>query len=343
MVKFTQGKIMERIGYLGMGAWGYCLASLLASKEEHELICWTTKPDLAKHLTETREHPLLPGHKSKGRMTFTTDIAEATQGVDMIVESVTSAGLRSVFEQVRSLMLPDCPIVLTSKGIEQDTGHILPEVAIEVFGEDYRNQIGFLSGPSFATEVIRGLPTSVVGTGYSLDVIQNICETFMTPTFRIYPNTDILGVAFGGALKNIIGIACGISEGLALGNSSKAALMTRGLHEIRKLAIACGCKPDTINGLAGMGDLCVTCSSPISRNFRFGLLLAQGLSSEQAQAHIGMVVEGAYTCVSALQLSKEFQVEMPIAETVYNIIKNDMRPMDAVKALMRRTIKEEHL
>ncbi len=333
---------MKKIGYLGMGAWGYCLASLLASKE-HDLICWTTKPDLAEHLTKTREHPLLPGHKSVGQMTFTTNLSEATHNVDMLVESVTSAGLRSVFEQVRALHFPKCPIILTSKGIEQDTGQILPEVAIEVLGEDFRQQIGFLSGPSFATEVIRGLPTSVVGTGYSHEVIKNICDTFTTPSFRIYPNTDILGVAFGGALKNIIGIACGISEGLALGNSSKAALMTRGLHEIRKLAIACGCKPDTLNGLAGMGDLCVTCSSPISRNFRFGLLLAQGLSSEQAQAHIGMVVEGAYTCISALQLSKEFQVEMPIAETVYNIIQNKMRPMDAVKALMRRTIKEEHL
>lgn len=334
---------MKRIGYLGMGAWGYCLASLLASKDEHELICWTTKPELAKHLSNTREHPLLPGHQSKGNMTFTTNMAEAIHDVDMIVESVTSAGLRSVFEQIRALKSPNCPIILTSKGIEQDTGHILPEVAIEVLGEDFRSRIGFLSGPSFATEVIRGLPTSVVGTGYSLDVIHTVCETFMTPTFRVYPNTDILGVAFGGALKNIIGIACGISEGLALGNSSKAALMTRGLHEIRKLAIACGCKPETLNGLAGMGDLCVTCSSPISRNFRFGLLLAQGLSSQQALERIGMVVEGAYTCISALQLSKEFQVEMPIAETVYNIIANNMRPMDAVKALMRRTIKEEHL
>ena len=334
---------MKKIGYLGMGAWGYCLASLLASKEEHELICWTTKPDLAKHLTETREHPLLPGHKSKGKMTFTTNMAEAIQDVEMIVESVTSAGLRSVFKQMHGLNLAHCPVVLTSKGIEQNTGDILPEVAVEILGETFRPLIGFLSGPSFATEVIRGLPTSVVGTGYSTDVIQDICKTFTTPSFRIYPNTDIMGVAFGGALKNIIGIACGISEGLALGNSSKAALMTRGLHEIRKLAIACGCKPDTLNGLAGMGDLCVTCSSPISRNFRFGLLLAQGLSSAQAQEKIGMVVEGAYTTISALQLSKQHKVEMPIAETVYNIIENHIHPLDAVRALMRRTIKEEHL
>ena len=150
-----------------MGAWGYCLASLLAAKGEAELVCWTTKPDLADHLTLTREHPLLPGHRSKGKMTFTTNMAEAVHNADMIVESVTSAGIRPVFEQVRSLGLPLCPIVLTSKGIEQDTGEILPEVVIEVLGEEFRSLIGFLSGPSFAQEVIRGLPTSVVGTAFS--------------------------------------------------------------------------------------------------------------------------------------------------------------------------------
>ena len=334
---------MKKIGYLGMGAWGYCLASLLAAKGEAELVCWTTKPDLADHLTLTREHPLLPGHRSKGKMTFTTNMAEAVHNADMIVESVTSAGIRPVFEQVRSLGLPLCPIVLTSKGIEQDTGEILPEVVIEVLGEEFRSLIGFLSGPSFAQEVIRGLPTSVVGTAFSPDVIQTICETFTTPSFRIYPNNDILGVAFGGALKNIIAIACGISEGLALGCSSKAALMTRGLHEIRKLAVAFGCKPETLNGLAGMGDLCLTCSSTMSRNFRFGMLLAQGVSAEQARKRIGMVVEGAYTCVSALQLSKQCKVALPIAEAVSQIIYHGMPPIDAVGALMQRTIKEEHL
>lgn len=333
-----------KIAYLGMGAWGYCLASLLAAKsDEYELVCWTTKPDLAELLEETREHPLLPGKKSTGRMTFTTDLSHALHNADMIIESVTSAGLRPVFEQVRSLGLPLCPIVITSKGIEQDTGRILPEVIAEVLGEEFKPFVGMLSGPSFAQEVIKGLPTSVVGTSYSIDTMQTICETFMTPTFRVYPNTDILGVAFGGALKNIIGIACGISEGLSLGWSSRAALMTRGLHEIRKLAVARGCKPETINGLSGMGDLCVTCGSAISRNFRFGSLLAQGLTAKQAQEKIGMVVEGAYTCISALQLSQQYEVSMPIAETVYEIIKNRIRPIDAVRALMQRTIKEEHL
>lgn len=336
-------KNIKRVGYLGMGAWGYCLASLLATKEDYEILCWTTKASLAEQLTQTREHPLLPGHQSIGKMVFTTHMEEALSNVDLIVESVTSAGLRPVCEQMRALNLPPSPIVLTSKGIEQGTGMILPEVVIQILGDSFRPFVGCLSGPSFAQEVIRGLPTSVVGAGYTGKTIQAICDAFTTPTFRIYPNTDIQGVSFGGALKNIIAIACGISDGLALGNSSKAALMTRGLHEIRKLAVACGCKPETMNGLSGMGDLCLTCSSSMSRNFRFGMMLAQGRSSEEAQKRIGMVVEGVYTCVSALQLSKQHQVPIPITEVVYQIIYQNLKPQEAVAALMQRAIKEEHL
>lgn len=334
---------MKKIGCLGMGAWGFCLASLLGAKGGFEIICWTTNPELVQRLTHTREHPQFPGHFSAGQMAFTTDMSYALHQVDMIVESVTSAGLRPVFEQVRSLGLPTCPIIITSKGIEQDSGRILPDVVTEILGDRYRPLIGLLSGPSFAEEVIYGLPTSVVGSGYSIELIQAVCDTFMTPTFRVYPNTDILGVAFGGALKNIIAIACGISEGLALGSSSKAALMTRGLHEIRKLAVACGCKPETIYGLAGMGDLSLTCSSTMSRNFRFGTLLAQGMDAIEAQKKIGMVVEGAYTCLSALQLGRQHKIDLPIAQAVYSIMHENLLPSDAVKTLMQRTIKEEHL
>jgi glycerol-3-phosphate dehydrogenase (NAD(P)+) len=334
---------MKKISFLGMGAWGYALASLLATSENHMLVCWTTKPELVEQLTQMRQHPLLPGHRSIGNMTFTTNMAQALQDADIIVESVTSAGLRPVFEQVRSLGLPSCPIIITSKGIEQDTGRILPDVVLEVLGNEFRSLIGCISGPSFAQEVIRGMPTSVVASAFDPAIIQVICETFITPYFRVYPNADIRGVSFGGALKNIVGIACGISEGLSLGNSSKAALMTRGLHEIKKLAVACGCKPETLYGLSGMGDLCVTCNSPMSRNFRFGMLLAEGLSAGEALEKIGMVVEGLYTCISALQLSQQHQIDLPIAEVIYKIAYEGFPPRHAVSSLMQRVIKEEHL
>lgn len=330
-----------KIGYLGAGCWGYCLATVLASKG-HKVVCWTTKADLAATLNETGKHPFLPDHLKTGNLHVTTSLEEALEGIEMLVESVTSAGLRPVFEKVKAIKTPACPIVITSKGIEQNTGLILPDVVIEVLGEDIRRQVGVLSGPGYAEEVIRGLPTSVVASGYDPNIALLICDTFTTKTFRVYPNADIHGVAFGGALKNIIAIACGISDGLALGNSAKAALMTRGLHEIRKLAVACGCKAETLNGLSGMGDLCMTCSSPLSRNFRFGALIAKGISAEEAQKQIKMVVEGAYTCISALQLSRQFDVPMPITETVYKILYEKLIPMDAVMILMKRPIKEEH-
>lgn len=331
-----------KIAYLGAGAWGFCLASLLAGKG-NEVISWTKTPSLAELLNNDQEHPHLPGHRRLAGMHFTTHIQEALQDADMVVEAVTTAGLRPVFEMVKGIKVPECPIVITSKGIEQNTGLILPDVAVEVLGKPSKQYISFLSGPSYAQEVIRGLPTSIVGTAFDYDTMTKVCEAFTTNTFRVYPNTDIQGVAYGGSLKNIIAIACGISEGLGLGYSSKAALMTRGLHEIRKLAMAKGCKAETLSGLSGMGDVCLTCGSLISRNSRFGYLLAQGMSPKEAYEKIEMVVEGAYTCISAMQISKKLDVAMPITEMVYKIIYEDMRPIDAVKALMQRTIKEEHL
>ncbi len=331
-----------KVGFLGAGSWGFCLASLLASKGYH-LISWTNRPELAEQLTKTGQHPYLKDCTSIGQMRFTSNIEEALQGIDILVESVTSAGIRPVFEKVKAIGIPQCPIVITSKGIEQNTGLILPDVVVEILGEKTRPQVGFLSGPSFAQDVIRGLPTSVVGSAYDPQVMRTIAETFNTQTFRVYPNTDIHGVAYGGALKNIIAIACGIAMGLNLGHSAIAALMTRGLHEIRKLAVARGCKAETLNGLSGMGDLCLTCNSLQSRNYRFGYLLTQGLSPKEAQNKIEMVVEGVYTCVSTLQLCKQFHVSMPITEIVYKIIYESLAPQDAVKALMQRTIKEEHL
>ncbi len=331
-----------RVGYLGAGTWGFCLASLLASKG-NTVVLWTAKPEFAKLLEKTREHPKLPRIKADERVEFTSDLKRAIDQADLLVESVTSKGIRPVFEQVKALGGVDCPIVITSKGIEQNSGLLLPEVVVQILGEDKKQNVCCVSGPSHAEEVIQHLPTSIVGASYNPSLAKEIAEIFTTPFFRIYPNADMNGVAFGGALKNIIAIACGISDGLGFGDNTKAALMTRGLHEIRKLSVTKGCRPETLNGLSGLGDLCVTCLSKLSRNYMFGRLIAEGLSPAQAQEKIGMVVEGAYTCVSALQLAQKAQIDVPITEGVYGVLYQNMDPRAVVKALLQRAIKEEHL
>lgn len=331
-----------KIAYLGTGVWGFALQTLLASKG-YKVVAWTRDGNLASRLNEKKEHPLLPGVVVSGSLTYTTVLREALEGADAIIESVTSAGLRPVCEQIAQLKPKECPFVITSKGVEQDTCLPLAEVAAKILGDDWKPQIGYLSGPSYASEVVRGLPTAVTCSAYGYDAMMMIRELFHTNRFRVYPNTDIVGVAFGGALKNVIAIACGAAYGLELGASCRAALMTRGLHEIRKLAVANGARSETLSGLSGMGDLALTCSSVESRNFRFGTLLAQGLSMDEAKDEIGMVVEGAYTAVSVLQLSRQLKVPMPICEVVYRVLYEGMLPEDALTYLMEREVKEEHL
>ncbi|MCH9627536.1 MAG: Glycerol-3-phosphate dehydrogenase [NAD(P)+] [Chlamydiales bacterium] len=332
---------MKKIGYLGAGVWGYGLASLLASKG-YKVTSWSIEEEAVRYMEEKREHPKLKGFTAPPTLSFTTDMHEALHGQDLIVEGVTSAGMRQVFQEVKEVGIPDCPIVLTSKGIEQNTGLLLSDVVLEVLGKAHKHQIGCLSGPSIAQEVLKGLPTLVVCSAYSPEVMNLIHEVFSTPTFRVYPNPDINGVELGGALKNIIAIACGISDGLGYGDNAKAALMTRGLHEIRKLAVTKGCKPETLNGLSGMGDLCVTCLSTLSRNYRFGRLIADGLKPEEAKKQIGMVVEGTYTCLSAIQIAKKSGIEVPITESVYKVVYEGFSPQEGVEWLLQRPSKEEY-
>ncbi len=331
-----------RIGYLGAGSWGFALASLLAAKG-HEVTLWTANAEFAKLLEKKKEHPKLPHYKSVDSLRVTSNLQEALEGIDLLVESVTSMGIRPVFEQVLAEGGVSCPFVMTSKGIEQNSGLLLHEVVLEVFGEGVRDKVGYLSGPSHAEEVVQKLPTSIVSASYDFNLKNIIADVFCTPFFRVYPNADLNGVAFGGAMKNIIAIACGLSDGLGFGDNTKAALMTRGLHEIRKLAVVKGCMPETLTGLSGLGDLCVTCLSKFSRNYSFGHLIAEGLDAQSAKEKIGMFVEGAYTCVSALQLGRKAGIPVPITEAVYAILYEGLDPREAVKALLQRAIKEETL
>lgn len=335
-------KKVLRIGYLGLGVWGYCLARLLASKG-YDVCAWSIDHDVVTHLKEKEEHPKMPGYSPPSTLRYAQSLQEALIDKDLIVEGVTSAGIRQVFQNIKEEGIPKCPFVLTSKGIEQNTGLLLSEVVLEVLGKKHKQQIGCLSGPSLAAEVLRGVPTSVVCSGYHTEVMALIKEAFTTPTFRVYPNPDINGVELGGALKNIIAIACGMSDGLRFGDNAKAALMTRGLHEMRRLAVLKGCKPETLNGLAGLGDLCVTCLSEHSRNYRFGRLLAEGLHTDEAKKKIGMVVEGTYTALSAIQLAKKAGIELPITEAVYQVVYEHLDPKEAARLLLQREAKEEYL
>lgn len=333
---------MKKIGYLGAGTWGIALASILV-ENGHSVLAWTRDEEFAKLLQSTRKHPKLPDYTFPENLLFTSDLAEAIEGAEVIVESVTSAGLRPVFQQVQRIKPIHCPVVLTSKGIEQRTGLLLPEVISEIIGVSESPLVGCLSGPSHAEEVIQNLPTSVVCSAYNPSVMTLIKDIFTTPTFRIYPNSDIRGVCFGGAMKNVIAIACGIADGLGCGDNTKAALMTRGLHEMRKLCVVKGCKPETLNGLSGLGDLCVTCLSRHSRNYRLGRLIAEGFSPEGARQKIGMAVEGIYSCVSVRELAHQHHSPVPITDATYAVIFQGMDPREAVKQLLTRAIKEEHL
>lgn len=331
----------KKIGYLGTGTWGVALASLLG--ESCEVLMWGRNKEMVAHLNETRAHPKLPGFTLPPTVSFTSDFEKAVKDADILVESVSSSGVRTVFQNVLDVRKKLCPIVVTSKGIEQNTGLLLCEVVLDIIGEENKNLIGCLSGPSHAEEVVKRLPTSIVSSGFNKSVALLIKEIFTTQNVRIYPNLDIKGVSFGGAIKNIIAIACGISDGLGYGDNTKAALMTRGLHEMRKLGVIKNANPETLNGLSGLGDLCVTCLSTHSRNYRFGNLIAEGLSPDEAKKTIGMVVEGAYTCLSALQLGKKHHIAIPVTEVIHSIIYEQMDPRDAVTLLLNRAIKEEHL
>ena len=331
-----------KIGYLGAGAWGYALAHLLASKG-YDVISWSIEKDAIAYLQEKSEHPKLKGFPVLPTHTFTTELKDVLYGKDLIIEAVTSAGMRPVFDEIKKLGIPDCPIVLTSKGIEQNTGLLMSDVVAEVLGEEYRDKLGCLSGPTIAADVLKSYPAAIVASAYKPEVMKLIQETFSTPLFRVYTNPDIDGIELGAALKNIIAIACGASDGLGFGENSKAALITRGLHEMRRLAMLRGGKPETLNGLAGLGDLVVTCFSPQSRNYRFGRLIAEGHSVEEAKKKIGMVVEGTYSCVSALQIAAKANIEVPITEAVYKVLYENLGLVEAMKILLQRAIKEENL
>lgn len=329
-----------KVTVLGGGTWGATLAVLL-HENKNEVRVWEFDPAVVDKLSRLRTHPRLPHLVVPEGMEITNDLGEALDGSEAIVCAVPAAHLRTTSQAVAKAGYNNQLFVICSKGIEQGTHALLNEVAEQELGPGSSGRIGLLSGPSHAEEVSRRVPTAITAASSDLAVAEQIRDLFMGPTFRVYTQTDMLGVELAASLKNVIAIACGVADGLGFGDNSKAALVTRGLSELLRLGVAMGAKPETFFGLAGVGDLVVTCMSPHSRNWRFGSLMGQGNTPEQALEHVGMVVEGYYTVRAAVELAQSQGVDMPITQAVADVLFHGKSVRDMVPILMEREPKSE--
>jgi glycerol-3-phosphate dehydrogenase (NAD(P)+) len=328
------------IAVLSAGTWGISLAALLCNKG-HTVRVWEFAQAVVDELLRTRRHPKLADFEIPAAVAISTDLRATLAGAEVVVCVVPAVHVRATTKRVRAEGYAGQPYVICSKGIEQGTLCLMHEVAAQELGDAGAGHIVLLSGPSHAEEVSRGLPTAVTVAGETPAEAERVQGLFMTPRFRVYTQTDLMGVELGAALKNVIAISCGISDGLGFGDNAKAGLVTRGLAEILRLGIAMGARPETFYGLAGMGDLVVTCMSRHSRNWKFGSLLGRGRSAEQALAEVGMIVEGYYTVEAAVALAHRHRVEMPITEAVAAVIFHGLKPLEAVGGLMLRDAKGE--
>ena len=330
---------MAKISVIGAGSWGTALTYVL-DKNGHDVTVWSILEEEVRMLQEKHEHvDKLPGVKLSENIKFTTDLQEAIQGMDMMVLAVPSPYIRSTSKSMAPYVAEGQLMVNVAKGIEEITLMTLPEIIQE---EIPQARVAVLSGPSHAEEVGIGLPTTVVAGAKSRKVAEYIQSLFMNESFRVYTSPDMIGIELGAALKNVIALAAGMADGLGYGDNTKAALITRGIKEISRLAIAMGAKPETLSGLSGMGDLIVTCASKHSRNRKAGMLMGQGCSMEEAMDQVKMVVEGVYSAKAAIGLSRKYGVSMPIIEQVNAVLFEGYPVKDAVLNLMLRDRKTEH-
>ena len=330
---------MAKVSVMGAGSWGLGLAILL-NNNGHDVKVWSVFPEEIKVLDKERENKkCLPGVHIPEKIEMTADTKYAVNGADVIVLAVASPYTRSTAKLFAPFVKEGQYVVNVGKGIEESTLMTLCQVVEE---EIPAATVAVLSGPSHAEEVGRLIPTTcVIGTHKRKDAeyLQNI---FMSDVFRVYISPDMLGICIGGALKNVIALAAGMADGLGYGDNTKAALITRGISEMGRLALAMGAKYETLSGLTGMGDLIVTCASKHSRNRRAGYLMGQGYTMQQAMDEVKMVVEGVYSAKAAIALAKKYHVDMPIIEQVNEVLFEDKPAKDAVKELMLRDKKVEH-
>lgn len=326
------------IAVLGAGAWGTALA-VAAKRAGRDVALWAREPDVRAAIAGRGENtPFLPGIRLTPGLALPEDAAAAAAGADAVLLAAPAQHLRQQIALIAPAVKPGTPLVVCAKGLERGTGRLMTEIVAEAAPDA---EVAILSGPSFAEDVVRGLPTAVTLAARTLPLAEKLASALASPSFRPYANDDPVGAAIGGAVKNVLAIACGIAEGKGFGASARAALIARGFAEMRRFGLALGAKPDTLTGLAGFGDLILTCTTAQSRNFAFGLALGSGESVAEADGHARGVVEGEASARPVVDRAAALGVDMPIAEAVAGIV--DGLPIEtAIAALLARPLRPEH-
>ncbi len=334
---------MTKIAILGAGGWGTALAIVLTrSRKPHEISLWARNSAFAESIRRDRENKLyLPGAKLAESVQVHSQLEAALVGAQVIVGAMPSAHARTVYASTLPFVAIGASFVSASKGLEPSTHLRMSEVIAQVVNPKFAPRIAVISGPSFALETARGEPTAVVLASQDAALAAELQEEFAGPGFRLYTNDDVLGVELAGAMKNVMAIAAGACQGLGLGSNALAALITRGLAEMSRLAVALGARWETLSGLAGLGDLVLTCTGSLSRNRLVGIELGKGLPLAEIMANMRMVAEGVTTALPLLALAREHQIEMPITEQVDAILHAGKSPKDAIRDIMERPLKRE--
>jgi glycerol-3-phosphate dehydrogenase (NAD(P)+) len=335
---------MSQIAIIGAGAWGTALSIVLGRKGGHGIRLWVYEKEVRESIAARRVNELfLPDQSIPDSVSPTGDLEEAIRNAEIVVSVMPSQHSRRLFQDMRPHLKPEMLLVSATKGVEEKTLLRMTEVISQIVRRDgFLPRIGALSGPSFAKEVARGDPTAITVASKDPDLAETVQREFSDPRFRVYTNDDVIGVELGGSLKNVIAIAAGVCDGLGLGHNSIAALITRGLAEMTRLVVACGGRQETMSGLAGLGDLVLTCTGGLSRNRSVGVELGRGRKLPEIMAGMhGMVAEGVFTTHAAVGLARAHSVEMPITEQMYAILHNGKSPRDAIHELMTRTGKSE--
>ena len=332
---------MSEIAIIGAGAWGTALSIVLGRKQRHQVRLWAYEKQVRESICADRVNLLfLPGQRIPDCVSVSGDFPEVLDGAEIVVGAMPSQHCRRLFEEISRYLTPEVCVVSATKGLEQKTFLRMTEVIGQVSG--VRLRVGALSGPTFAAEVARGDPAAITVASRDAQLGAIVQREFSDPAFRVYTNDDVAGVELGGALKNVIAIAAGACDGLGLGHNSVAALITRGLLEMTRLVIACGGRAETMAGLAGLGDLVLTCTGGLSRNRSVGFELGRGRKLPEIIASMhGMVAEGVFTTDAAVRLAKAHGVEMPITEQIHAILNQGKMPKDAIHELMTRSSKSE--